>query len=620
MGVSNWTNGDEAENLLKFNWIEYATLGSVLAISALIGIYYGWIKGNQNTVAEYMLGGKSMHIFPIAMSLIASHISGVTLLGVPCEVYEFGTQYITMIFSALVIVYVTNKFYLPVFFDLQFNSIYEYLELRFSHVVRKIASFIFLVNVILTVPVIIYIPALAVNQVTGISVHVITPVVCGLCIFYTTIGGLKAVVWTDTIQGIFTFLSVGLVTILGVISVGGIGKIFEVSNEGGRLELFNMDPDPFARNTFWTVTFGTTFLWFVHLAVHPGSVQRFISLPSITAAKWSVFIFGLGLMLSKLIAVFIGLIIYTKYSTCDPVRSKQISKSGQLFPFYVQDVALTYPGLTGLFLSGLVSAALSTMSAGLNTVAGTIYEDFLIQCMPHKATDAQASFILKIIVVVIGTICVFLVYVVENLGTILQLSISLHGVTNGAIFTIFALGVLIPWINNKGALSAMVSSVLVMTWIVSGAQVSIYSRNIQFLGKPTSVTNCTTNNTILDYKHHIGENMTEFSPGVYSNDTVFPLYRLSYMLYTAFGSAVGILVGIVVSWMTGWEDLEDLDPKLITPVMRRFLPKRNPFIARNNSYNQVAEKEPPPPMVEMKTIKIDDGTSFVHYTPVSQEQ
>lgn len=73
MGVSNWTNADEAENLLKFNWIEYATLGSVLAISALIGIYYGWIKGNQNTVAEYMLGGKSMHIFPIAMSLIARY-------------------------------------------------------------------------------------------------------------------------------------------------------------------------------------------------------------------------------------------------------------------------------------------------------------------------------------------------------------------------------------------------------------------------------------------------------------------------------------------------------------------------------------------------------------------
>ncbi|XP_020295851.1 sodium-coupled monocarboxylate transporter 2-like isoform X2 [Pseudomyrmex gracilis] len=100
----------------------------------------------------------------------------------------------------------------------------------------------------------------------------------------------------------------------------------------------------------------------------------------------------------KLLSVFIGLIMYAKYYNCDPFLIKAISRTDQTLPYYVMDVAGHLPGLPGLFLAGLVSAALATMSASLNTVSGTIYEDFISPWIldgPKK--DATAANIMKII-------------------------------------------------------------------------------------------------------------------------------------------------------------------------------------------------------------------------------
>ncbi|KAJ3616843.1 hypothetical protein MTP99_011285 [Tenebrio molitor] len=114
--------------------------------------------------------------------------------------------------------------------------IQQYLERRFDKKIRVFGSILFTINTITWLPVVIYTPALAFNQVTGVNVHLITPIVCIICIFYTSLGGLKAVVWTDVIQAIIMFGAMVLIAVKGTLDIGGFGTVTDRSIESGRIE------------------------------------------------------------------------------------------------------------------------------------------------------------------------------------------------------------------------------------------------------------------------------------------------------------------------------------------------------------------------------------------------
>lgn len=208
-------------------------------IAVLIGIYFGFIsKEKQDNTTEYLLGGKKMNFFPIAASLIASHISGITLLSIPAEMYAFGTQYSIMALSSMIVGIVLTYVYLPVFYELQLTSSFQYLEMRFDKSVRLTASLIYAISIIIFVPIVVYVPALAFSQVSGINLHVITIVTSLICIFYTCIGGLKAVVWTDTLQFILMIGAICCVITLGLIDTGGFVNVWRAAERGNRLVFF----------------------------------------------------------------------------------------------------------------------------------------------------------------------------------------------------------------------------------------------------------------------------------------------------------------------------------------------------------------------------------------------
>jgi sodium-coupled monocarboxylate transporter 8/12 len=146
---------------VTFSWYDYTLFSTMLAISVMIGIYFGCFGSKQSTASEYLMGGKKMHIFPIAMSLVASHISGITLLGVPADVYKYGGAYWLCIPALIIVGIVSNLVYLPVLFEAQITSVYEYLEKRFDQRARTFSSLLFALSQVLFLPIVIYIPALA---------------------------------------------------------------------------------------------------------------------------------------------------------------------------------------------------------------------------------------------------------------------------------------------------------------------------------------------------------------------------------------------------------------------------------------------------------------------------
>lgn len=170
--------------------------------------------------------------------LIFRHISAVTVLGVPAEMYLYGTQYWASAISGIIVMISMLYIYLPVFYELQSTSMYAYLERRFDHRQRSLASGLFCLASILYLPIMTYAPAIAFSQVTGVNLHVITPIMSVICIFYTTVGGIRAVVWTDTLQFVSMCGAIIVVMVLGTISVGGLKTLYEINDEGGRIVWF----------------------------------------------------------------------------------------------------------------------------------------------------------------------------------------------------------------------------------------------------------------------------------------------------------------------------------------------------------------------------------------------
>nr|CAD7444329.1 unnamed protein product [Timema bartmani] len=533
MAAMNMTSEDYEP--IWFDWLDHSVFALMLGVSTLVGVFIG-LYGKQDTKVDYLLGGKVMNTLPVAVSLVASHLSGITLMGVPSEIYLYGLQYFTMVISVFIMTYLINYVYLPVFFSLQLTSTFEYLELRFNQNVRVIASAIFTISMVLFLPIVVYIPALAFSQVSGVNIHFITPTVSLICIVYTMMGGLKAVVWTDFLQSFVTLGSCIAVIFLGVSNVGGVIKVFEISYHGGRTNMFNMDPSPFARNTFWTVSVGMTFLQLCHCGINQGMVQKFLALPTIQNARRSLYIFSTFYIIMKALSCFIGLLIYSSYHDCDPIRTKRITRADQILPYFVMHTAEHIPGLPGLFVAGIFSAALSTMSSTLNSLAGTIFEDFVQPAIRGTRLSNHATLVLRAIVLGVGTISVLMVFVVEKLGGVLE-----------------------------GALSGSIISVALMSWIMVGAQHAIAAGK-KHPHLPTSVAGCDNSTS--------GWQELETTTKSYSfeyDGSVFFLYRISYLYYTLVGTMTVMIVGGTVSYFTGPKVPHKMDKRLFAPFLHNFM-------------------------------------------------
>lgn len=312
-----------------------------------------------------------------------------------------------------------------------------------------------------------------------------------------------------------------------------------------------MNPSPFVRMSFWTYTIGMTTTWISKNGISQCCIQRFLAVPDIKFAKKSVMIFVVGLSAIKLVSCFGGLIMYAKYQECDPVASGKIQKIDQILPYFVMDVASKIPGLPGLFIAGIFSAALSSMSSSLNTIAGTIYEDFVRHHFPD-ATEKRASDTMKLFVVILGVLMLSLVFVVEKMGQVFRLNFVIAGLFAGTQLGIFSIGMMSRTANTKGVICGAVTSLLVVGSIIIGAQSLPKQPPL-----PVRIDGCDP-----------ALNITAATDSFYQNnlDEVPLIFQLSFMYYTLLGLIVLFVVALPVSWVTGGADA--FDERLLTPFMR----------------------------------------------------
>jgi sodium-coupled monocarboxylate transporter 8/12 len=550
----------------SFHAVDYAIFATVLFISLSIGLYHAFTGGKQRTTKEFLMGNRQMQTFPVALSILVSFVSGILVLGTPAEMYTRGTQLFMRTVGYCIACLLSSLLFVPLFFNLKVTSSFEYLERRFkSQVVKLIGTVSMLIGNLFYMGIVIYTPATALEAVTGFPL------------------------WSSIIvSGIVTTIY----TALGMVTVGGIERVWNISQEGGRIVFFNFDFDPTQRLTFWSTVIGGTFSTLGIFGIGQTSVQRYCSLPTLRQAQRSVYLNIPFLIIVNVLMSLVGLVIYAYYADigCDPLRNKDIRSSNQLVPYFIVNV-VGYPGLPGIFLAVLFSGSLSSLSSSLNSAATVTWQDILNR-FGRKFSEAKKTLVTKALVVVYGILAVAVAYVTSFIGgNVLQASLSFSGATIGPSLGMFLLGALFPFANVWGALVGCILSSVFSLWLAIGT----FIMNPHEATLRTSIDGCNRTNyssmslwndsmddstasiwtqpltSSWDFLTHPSSTAESSSPLSFW-DVVFvtnPMYKLSFLWYSMTGCILCIVIGIIVSLITYKTTQYVDDPLLYIPIFDR---------------------------------------------------
>ncbi|CAH0605762.1 unnamed protein product [Chrysodeixis includens] len=551
---------------MEFNMVQsvfgawdYAIMAATMIASVVIGLYFRFSGGKQKTNEEYLLADRNMSIFPVAVSLMASFMSAITLLGVSAENYYYGMQFVVINLSYGIATPIASRLYLPVFFGLQKTSTYEYLELRFGPHIRMLASLTYTLQMVLYNGIVLYAPAIVLEAVTGLD-RLISILVVGLaCTFYSTLGGMKAVLFTDLLQSALMFGAVFSIVIFASIQVGGFGKIFEIAQEGGRLDFSNISVDPTERHTWWSLIIGGLVTYLSLYAVNHTQVQRLQTVKTLDRSQKCLWWSWPVLSVLSVVTCMSGLGIYAVYKDCDPYLSHSITAMDQLMPYYVVDAMKRIPGLAGLFVAGIFSASLSTISASCNALAAVTLTDYIGRWC--KVRQSYIPWLTKLAACFYGLVFLALAFIAEYLGGVLQAALTIFGAVGGPLLGVFTLGMFTTYATEGAACISLLSGMAMMLWFSFGGP------RPPIMKLPLSVEGCGFNVTVPEV--------------TYNPKDYFYMYRVSYQWTSPMGfiwvMVVGTLISLLWRQQQPWEKagLSHPDPELFTPPLARRLRARH---------------------------------------------
>ncbi|XP_077988588.1 sodium-coupled monocarboxylate transporter 1-like, partial [Glandiceps talaboti] len=573
------------DNVKTFSVADFAVLASVLVISSGIGVYCAIASRKGRSSKEFLLANRRMGFLPVATSLTVSFISSVTVIGTPAEIYMNGSMFAWFSVNFLTAAIIAAHLFMPVFYNLGITSVYEYLEIRFnSKTCRIISCCTYIVLTMLYMGIGIYTPSLALSAVTGFSLWGSVLTVGLVCTFYTTIGGMKAVLWTDAFQLLVMVVGFLALLIQASINLGGWGNVMDTCNAGGRIELDNFSLDPTIRHTVWTLAVGGFFSWGSVCFTNQSQVQRYLTCRTETTAKIALYACVPGLTLLNTLAICCGLVMYATYVDCDPFTMKYVSAADQLMPFFVMDILHHLPGLPGLFISCMFSAALSTISSGLNSLAAVTGEDIVCQIW-KDLPDKTYTRITVGLAFFYGLFSIFMAWLSSFMGSILQATLMVFGMLGGPQLGIFTLGLFLPWTNSKGAISGFVSGLGVALWFGIGGFLYPPYRDKLPLSTAGCPLNNATNITTLGLNYSImtpapiTQDFLALNSSIMATRAPLPqdsypsiavVYSMSYHYYGATAWLVVVLVGSLVSLLTGKTNPATLNKKTLCPLIRKY--------------------------------------------------
>jgi SSS family solute:Na+ symporter len=345
---------------------------------ALMGI---WFSRKNTSTEEYFVGGRSFPGWAIGLSMVGTSISSVTFLAYPGDAYKTAWLRFLPNLMLPVAVMVGAYVFLPFFRKGTVTTAYEYLEERFGPSMRVYAASAFIVGQLCRVSIILYLVSLVVHEMTGLD-PTLCVVIGGVFVgFYTIVGGIEAVVWTDVVQTVVLVVG-GLICmgyIVGHLS-GGLGQIFEVAGEHNKFafaEVVNGQVD----QTSWSLSFsektGTMMLilglmgYLTEYCSNQNVVQRYVSAKSDKEARRAMYICAGAALPIWAFFMFLGTALFVYYQAFPDERAAEIltgaRKAEQILPYFIMNTLP--PGLAGIVIAAALAAAMSSLDSSINAIS-----------------------------------------------------------------------------------------------------------------------------------------------------------------------------------------------------------------------------------------------------------
>ena len=341
-----------------------------LYLAAVVAIGGVFARG-QRSLKEFFLAGRSIPWWGAALSGMATMMSAVGYLGAPGQAFAGDWRYLQMRLAVIPALLITGFLVLPFFYRLEIYTAYEYLERRFDRRTRLLAAVLFLLLKLFYTGVAIYAPALVVAEMTGWPLLGIVLGIGSLTTAYTTLGGIRAVIWTDALQMVVLSAGIFLALWLAVARVeGGLSGIVSTALDAGKLRFFDWSLDPTVEFTVWNGLIGGTFYLVSQYAVDQAEIQRFLTTTSVSGCRramaWSL----LANAVLGIVLFFVGTALWVFYQQH---AAGAALEADRVFPKFILEEIPS--GLRGLLIAGVFAAAMSTVSSILNSLSAVVVRD-----------------------------------------------------------------------------------------------------------------------------------------------------------------------------------------------------------------------------------------------------
>jgi len=441
--------------LLK--WLDWLVIITYLASMIGIGLFF-YLREKRNSTASFFVGGRSIPFWAAGVSLYATNTSSISFIAIPAKAFETNWQYLTNNLIAVLGLMFVAVWIVPLLRRLDLMSVFSYLETRFHPAIRMLASALCIVMQIGSrMSVILFLPALAIATITGISVTLSILLMGGFTIIYTAMGGMKAVIWTDFVQVIVKMGGAIFAIVFIVWQLkGGFGEFVDTAMAENKMHLFDFSFD-LTKATVWGFIFLVLFDVVLTFPKDQVLMQRTLSTKSDKEAGRSIWAFAAIMIPGGFVFYGIGTALYVYYKA-HPERMNPLLPIDATFPLFI---AAELPmGVTGLIIAGIFAAAMATLSGIMNSVATLVSVDFYDKLV-KDGTQKKSVFFAEIMTVIVGLIGIGAALLLSrfDIHSLFDVSIELAGLLGGGFAGAYTLGMFTRRANSPGVAIGIAGSI-----------------------------------------------------------------------------------------------------------------------------------------------------------------
>jgi SSS family transporter len=419
----------------------------------------------DRSLRSYFLANNTIPWWAISLSIVSAETSTLTIISIPGVAFAGDFGFLQVVIGYMIGRIVVAALFLPRYFAGEMLTAYQLIDRRFGSSLHKVTAGLFLLTRAAAEGVRVFAVSIVVGIAIGTRDVLSIGIISALTLLYTFEGGMAAVIWTDVVQmAIYIGGTVVAIATLGSHVTGGWSTIHAVAAGAGKFHMLNFALNLTTTYTFWAGVLGGTFLTMASHGTDQLMVQRMLAAKNLRESQLALLSSGVVIFVQFALFLLIGVGLYVFYGQHPAV----FTSADRIFPtFIVREMPL---GIAGLLVAAILAAAMSNLSAALNSLSSTTVVDFYMHLRP-EADDRERAIISKSSTVlwalVLFAIAVYAVFV-GGKGHVVEIGLSIASVAYGCLLGVFLLGTLTRFATQTGATIGMVFGFVLNVWLWQG--------------------------------------------------------------------------------------------------------------------------------------------------------